>query len=253
MAFSMKQMTEIFLPEIANLADHSIPLVMVRGNHELRREESELCPEYFAGPNGLTYGIFRWGENAFLLIDCLSDTPPRTKWCSLRDVTAPFFEQQKKVLESLLRSKKWQEAKRRIVISHSAPYSHSDKRNFITRNLKDMVDPWFAGKNPVFKVDLWLAGHVHRYLRGIPGSAEIASLQKPAKPAADGSNYIFPVLTVAGPNKFGYLEASAFRIDAGQNKLRIRAFAPDGKCFEDLELDLSGKIREKISVPHYEP
>ncbi|MBQ6596227.1 MAG: hypothetical protein IJH79_01625, partial [Lentisphaeria bacterium] len=152
----------------------------------------------------------------------------------------------------VLHQEKWTGANRRIVLAHSAPYSHSDKRQTITANLKRMTDPWFAGKNPMYKVDLWLAGHVHRYMRSIPGTDEVAAQKKPEDtPVADGRNYIFPVLTVAGPNRTGLLEASAFRIDADRDKLLIRAFAPSGKCFEQVEITPDGNMKEIISLPRF--
>ena len=251
MTFSMKQMTEFYLPEIGAMNHGTIPLVPVRGNHELRGDDTELMPEYFAGPNGLTCGIFRYGDTAFLILDCLGDHKPGTSQYSMRDLDTVFFESQKKYLENVLRLEKWTGAKRRIVLAHSAPYSHADKRQTITANLKKMADPWFAGKNPQYKVDLWLAGHVHRYMRSIPGTDEVAAQEKPKDaPVADGRNYIFPVLTVAGPNQTGLLEASAFRIDADRDKLLIRAFAPDGKCFEQVEITPDGNMKEIISLPH---
>ena len=253
MTFSMRQMTEVYLAEIGALNRGSVPLVTVRGNHELRGDETELMPEYFAGPNGRTYGIFRYGDTAFLILDCLGDHPPRTSPHSMRDLDTVFFEQQKTYLEKVLRTEKWTSARRRIVLAHSAPYSHSDKKRTITANLKKMTDPWFAGKDPKYRIDLWLAGHIHRYRRSIPGSTEVAALQKPeSSPAADGRNYVFPVLTVTGPNKFGYLEASAFRIDADRKKLVVRAFAPDGRCFEHVEIHADGTEKELAALPHYD-
>ena len=252
MTFSMKQMTDFYLPEIGAMNDGTIPLVPIRGNHELRGDDTELMPEYFAGPNGLTCGIFRYGDTAFLILDCLGDHQPGTSQYSMRDLDTVFFESQKSYLENVLRLGKWTGARRRIVLSHSAPYSHADKRQTITANLKTLTDPWFAGKNPLYKVDLWLTGHVHRYMRSIPGTDEVAAEQKPKDaPVADGRDYIFPVLTVAGPNQSGLMEASAFRIDADRDKLLIRAFSPNGKCFEQVEIAPDGAMKEIISLPHF--
>ena len=252
MTFSMKQMTGFYLPEIGSMNHGTIPLVPVRGNHELRGDDTELMPEYFSGPDGLTYGIFRYGDTAFLILDCLGDHKPGTSQYSMRDLDTVFFEQQKTYLEKVLRQEKWAGANRRIVLAHSAPYSHSDKRQTITANLKKMTDSWFAGKNPMYKVDLWLSGHVHRYMRSIPGSDEVAAEQQPKDaPIAGGRDYIFPVLTVAGPNQTGLLEASAFRIDADRDKLLIRAFAPDGKCFEQVVITPDGNMKEIISLPRF--
>ena len=89
-------------------------------------------------------------------------------------------------------------------------------------------------------------------MRSIPGTDEVAAEQQPKDaPIAGGRDYIFPVLTVTGPNQTGLLEASAFRIDADRDKLLIRAFAPSGKCFEQVEITPDGNMKEIISLPRF--
>ncbi|MBR6373004.1 MAG: metallophosphoesterase, partial [Victivallales bacterium] len=180
-SFIFKRWLDVFLPETYNAKPEGMPVVPVRGNHELRGRETGDYSRYLGMPDGRTYGVLRYGDTAFLVLDCLECGVPGERGASMLNVVADrLLARQKAFLEKALQSEKWTSARRRIVLAHSAPYSHN--ASFITGNLKAMVDPWFAGKNPRSKVDLWLCGHIHRYRRGIPGKAEIASMTKKDKP-----------------------------------------------------------------------
>lgn len=230
------------------------PLVTVRGNHELRGEEADRYLDYFGDRNGLSYGVFRFGDTAFLILDCWEDKPAESEgagYCkyNLDDL---FLQEEKEFLARALASEKWTSAKRRIVLSHGAPYSHFDSCMTMPFVLQEMTDPYFAGKKPVSRLNLWLAGHTHRYSRSIPGTAVIAAPVPPETPHKDGRDYCYPVFTVAGPDAAQPIQASAFRIDAEPGKLVVSAFSPDGACFEKIELADDGAITERISLPHFE-
>ena len=57
-------------------------------------------------------------------------------------------------------------------------------------------------------------------------------------------------MTGAGPSPYR-LQASAFRIDATADKLTVSAFAPDGNCFDKVEIANDGTITELLPLPHF--
>ena len=118
--------------------------------------------------------------------------------------------------------------------------------------IQKLTDPYFGGRNPKSRLNLWLAGHAHRYTRSIPGTDSLAAPPNPRKPHKGGKEYIYPVLTVAGPGGHPTMPVSAFRVDAKAGKLIVRAFRPDGTCFEKIEISDDGTIREIISLPHHD-
>ena len=230
------------------------PLVMVRGNHELRGDDAERYLDYFANRDGHSYGIFRYGDTVFLVLDSWDDTPAEAKgaeYCKY-NLDQWFEAEEKKFLEQAIQSPKWTTAKRRIVLSHGAPYSHYDHWKTMPPRLQRLTDIHFAGKNPKFRLDLWLAGHTHHYTRSIPGTSIIASPSRPEKPLKDGLEYCYPVLTVAGPKASQKFGASAFRVDVNSDGVQVCAFAPDGTCFEKIRIADNGKVTELISLPHFE-
>lgn len=247
-SFIFRRWLDIFLPETCNAKPDGMPVIPVRGNHELRGREMGDYSRLLGMSDGKTYGVLRYGDTAFLVLDCLECGAPGERGASMLNVVADrLLMRQKAFLEKALQSEKWTSARRRIVLAHSAPYSHN--AGFITDNLKAMVDPWFAGKNPRSKVDLWLCGHIHRYRRSIPGKAEIAAMTEKGTPIS-GENYIFPVFTVAGPNKAEDIQASVVRVDLRQDGIVVRTYAPDGAMIEHIEFDSEEHCREIKSAPH---
>ena len=59
-------------------------------------------------------------------------------------------------------------------------------------------------------------------------------------------------MTCAGPNSKQKHQVSAFRVDARNGVLTIRAFTHDGTCFEKIEIQDDGTIRELLSLPHFD-
>ena len=248
-SFIYRRWLDIFLPETYGTRPDGMPIVPVRGNHELRGTEMGNFSNYLGLPDGTTYGLFRYGDTAFLMLDCLECSAAGIGGAYVLNLPAEhLMARQKEFLEKALVSDKWTGARRRIVLAHSAPYSHSP--GFITDNLKALVDPWFAGKNPRSRVDLWLTGHIHRYRRGIPGKAEVAAMEECAIRPISGENYIFPVFTVSGPNNSGDFQASVVRVDMRQDGIAVRTYEPSGQLIEHIEIDTAGKCAEIRSIPH---
>ena len=59
--------------------------------------------------------------------------------------------------------------------------------------LQKMTDPYFEGANPVSKLNMWLTGHIHRYLRSIPGTDDYAAERQPIRPFKGGKTYTVKV------------------------------------------------------------
>ena len=116
--------------------------------------------------------------------------------------------------------------------------------------VRKLTDPWFAGKNPVSKLDLWLGAHTHRYTRGIPGKSEIVSnLPLDNQVTVTGENYTFPVVTNAGPEAGKAEKSSVFRVDVEKDKIIFTAWLADGKCIEKVIYFNDGKVQEILSLP----
>ncbi len=242
------------IQSMINLGADEKPLIVVRGNHELRSDEAALFAEYFALDDGRTYGIFRYGTTAFLVLDCWEDKNQYNKVYHLRyNEDKSFFREQLEYLESALQQEIWTGAKRRIVLSHGAAHSNFDGCCWQPFRVQELTDKFFDGKDPMYDLDLWLCGHSHRYLRSFPGSNVVAAPITPAAPFRTGESSTYPVFTVGGPNsKDNPIQASTFRVDITGEKITVTSFDQNGKKFDHVEILNDGTIVEKMSMPHFD-
>jgi calcineurin-like phosphoesterase len=226
------------------------PIIMVRGNHEFNGEKADEFLDYFASREGLSYGLFRFGDTAFLLLDSWNGHRSKNKKRYEYSLPDTFYDLQKKYILKALKSERWINAKRRIVFAHSATYSHPDSE--MCRFMRDLTDSELGGSKPRTRLNLWFAAHTHLYTRSIPGTNKIAAQIQPLERIVSGTNYTYPVLTVAGPIAEKTFQASAFRVDAKTDRLVVSAFTQDGVCFEKVEYFNDGKIVELQSLPKFE-
>ncbi|MBR2364758.1 MAG: metallophosphoesterase [Lentisphaeria bacterium] len=255
--YSTRRVEEDLISTVQKTAGSEKPLVMLRGNHELRGPEPDSFLDQWGDENNLTYRLFRYGDTAFLMLDAWENRcaeHPKGRYYSRHNLDRLFMDQEKEFIRKAVHSEKWYSARRRIVLAHGAPYSHHDKADTMFRYLQEMTDAFFSGKEPFSKVDLWLAGHTHRYTRSIPQSRLLTAFCPPPAPQNNGENYIFPVLTVCGPNAEGMPPLSAFRVDAFENgELQISSHLPDGTIFEKIRITANDTIEEILSLPCYDP
>ncbi|MBQ9788921.1 MAG: metallophosphoesterase [Lentisphaeria bacterium] len=228
-SFSHPNLLGGILQEFAETYGHRIPLAAVRGNHELMGNNPEKFRELF----GELYGVFRYGDCAFLKLDTFSEYPDteRDNYLLAKD----FLDKEKKDIAGMLLSPKWREAKRRIIFAHGALYSRDG--GGVDKAARFLVDEYFRGISPKSKLDLYLAGHTHIYSRSTPLSDQIYYWDKSEiKSSLGGKNYLFPTLTVAGPGKNQPSDCSVLRVDVKKNKMILSSFSSDGQCFDKVEI-----------------
>lgn len=232
----------------------SKPIIYVRGNHELRGPYGDCFVDYFSQNNDMTYDVIRIGDTAFLLLDSWEDKPAKTPghpYCQW-NMDELFIQAETAWLKNAMNDACWTGARRRIVICHGAAYSHYDSCLTIPFVLQKMTDTYFEGEHPVHSINMWLAGHVHRYMRSIPGTDEIAAELQPPAPFKGGKTYKYPVLTVAGPNGYSDIKATCFRVDADETGFNVRSWDQKGRLLEDVRYENDGTCIEKLAFPHFD-
>ena len=242
--FEEENLIECIFPVLCRHGAHEIPVVACRGNHELRGRDASRYAEFYGNRQGKSYWMFRCGDTAFLVLDTMDEF-------NRDDVRRRFLEAEQKDVELLLRDERWLTARRRIVLAHGAPCSRNEKGTDISRDVRRMTDAWFAGKNPPHRLALWLAGHTHEYCRSFPESNVVAALTPQHYVDETNENYVFPVLTVAGPYAGQPSENSLFKVDVNPDRIVVSALDVTGTCFDRIEILNDGSIREFSSILHY--
>ena len=222
------------------------PLEMVRGNHELWGAEAQLYSAFF----GLPYGAFTFGDTFYIRLDSGEDQPPvlspdgRTQKSDL----AEYYAEQAAWLEKVVATPECRNAKRRIVLAHATPFEFHGI--YTAGNIQKMVGKLFYGENPVCKIDLWIAGHIHYPMYFDPVGGKIYGLH-PKKELLvptenDLKNIHFPVYVNDGPHGGGS-ELSVLDIDCRIGDIVVRCLLRDGKTVDEVVIAPGKAVEVKQS------
>ena len=229
------------------------PLVCLRGNHELRGRESCRWEEFFGRP----YYLFRQGAAAFLGIDSWSDQPSCNGPNFACNQDRAFLKEEKRFVRRAVRQKSFLEAPFRIVLSHGASHSHIDQFDFLGKNLREMTDDLFRGKDPAVRLHLWICGHIHHYIRSVPGKAECVSISPPPQPVETPEDYVFPVVTTDGPDVQreivppSGIQSSAFKVTVTSENVTVCAISEERGVIDEFSIDSNGIVTDLAGTPHH--
>ena len=152
--FNRSVMEEFILP-FRQCTGNRVPLVMVRGNHELYgRESLRYFDSFSAPPPGREgYTLFRWGEVCFFVLDFCDDAGnlprPSTRW--LHDFE-PYLAAEARWLRRAVELPLCRDAKFRIVLAHGLPYG--DAQSYLPDHVRQLIDPLFGGAHPAVQIHL---------------------------------------------------------------------------------------------------
>ena len=249
--FDLSVMEE-FLEPYRQITQGKLPLVMVRGNHEIYGKDSNRYFEYFTPPGEGREGyyIFRRGPVCFIVLDFCDDDGwmPPSSTRQFHDFE-PYLKAQRKWLEKALRLPVCQEAQFRIVLAHGVPVG--DPHPYMGNHVREMIEGIFSGKDPLVRIHLWLGGHVHRPFRSIPSSNSCYSVIPVTEFAGPphekvGVNYDFPVVITGGPNgKVGaHMQNTSIHVSVSEDILTVRSLDRNQRQFDVFSVAPDGRITQ---------
>ena len=247
-----KVIIENFVNFFRDATDNRMSLVMVRGNHEIYGRDSNRYFKYFKSPRTVeqSYFMFTYGEVCFIVLDFLDDTPRRPAPSTRSQFDfEPHFKAQAKWLRKALESPEFKQAKYRVVLAHAAPLGNG--RDFLPGNVRSLIEPLFTGKDPAYKIHLYLGGHTHRVFRSIPRqnvarSALNVNYDPKIKHPSIGVNYPFPVVVMGGRNWRidKALQLSVLQVKVTSSCLEVLHYDRNGKLFDHIKIAPDGKVTE---------
>ena len=211
------------------------PFYPVRGNHEYRGSDTDKFTQYFGTP----YYAFRYGDVLYIVIDTGEDKPRilQNGHYTLLTDTKTYFQQQKRWLESLVRSNLCKTAKKRIVLAHATPFEWESK--YYAGNIASFAGVFF-GKNPECPIDLWLCGDIHSPYRFDPVTKELAGAARKLSKGRSGrltandlKNIHFPVYVNDGPRGAGK-DFSVTRLEVKPDHMKITCTGNDGTVMDEI-------------------
>ena len=249
--YNRSVMDEFIVP-FTEMAGDKMPLVMVRGNHEIYGKESNRFFEYFTAPypGREGYYMFSWGDVCFIVLDFCDDEgnvpPPSTR--QFHDFE-PYIAAEAKWLKRAINDPVCRDAKYRIVLAHGVPVG--DACEYMPGHIRQVIDPVFGGKDPLCKIHLWLGGHVHRPLRSIPFCNAFYSMQPLSEfrggvHAKSGVNYSFPVVVTGGPRATlgENLQFTGIKVDVTAEKLTVSSLDRYNEMLDQIEIAADGSVKE---------
>ena len=232
------------------------PVLLVRGNHEMRGRAAWEWDRWFGSPEGRSYTAFRQGDAAFLALDSWADQPSSAPGFA-QNLDREFLAGERDFLRRAVAEEAFRSAKYRIVMAHGVSHGHIDQFRFLNPNMRELTDPFFRGKEPQIPIHAWICGHIHHYLRTVPGKAECASISRPPQPVTTPEEYSFPVLTADGPDVMPELvppsgiQTSAFLVRVTEAELDIRALSEERGLIDHIAVSPDRRVTEKMPVAHY--
>lgn len=184
------------------------PFIFTRGNHETRGKFRRELPDYFDTP---WYFTQTWGPVHFTVLDTgedKEDTHP--VYAGIVDFDE-YRRQQAEWFKQVVQTKAFKKAKFRVVMMHIPVYYSGDWHG--PMECQKLFGPLFEQH----KIDLFLAGHTHRY--GVH------------QPVADKHSY--PVVIGGGP-KEGF--RTLIRVKADHRDLKLTMLKDDGTEVGKVEL-----------------
>jgi Icc-related predicted phosphoesterase len=132
-----------------------IPVIYLRGNHEVRGPYSIAMQEYFDRIGTHPYGAFNWGTTRFVMLDCGEDKPDTTRVYYNMNDFGQFRAEETEFLKQELKSKAFKKAEERILIHHIPLYGCDDAYQPCVALWKPLLtgQPFFVSIN----------AHMHEY------------------------------------------------------------------------------------------
>ena len=140
------------------LGSTSVPVLYMRGNHEIRNAYSVGLTELFDYVGGKTYGAFSWGDTRFVLLDCGEDKPDdHWVYYGLNDFTG-LRADQLEFLKKEHKSKEFRGASKRVLVHHIPLWGLDPKEDGTYNPSGELWGAELAGQPYAFAIN----GHTHR-------------------------------------------------------------------------------------------
>lgn len=157
-AVSEQQMKDVFLAPAAVTLKGATPLIYARGNHEYRGPFARNLGAYLKAPEG-GYDFSRdAGPVHLIVLDTGEDKPDETNVYAGLNGLREYRKEQFKEFEALLLEPAMATAPFTVLLAHQKDFGWLDGRN----------DQWMQAANAA-EVDLFIAGHEHRFEHLKPG------------------------------------------------------------------------------------
>lgn len=240
-----KDIFDVALKAVLAKSGHEKNILLLRGNHEYRGNQTYLFKDYFALKNGKTFGVYVYNDVAFIVLDsgnAAKRPRPNSRHYSAYDLPELLMKEQREELKNAVQTAAYKNARYRVVLAHGSIYG---AENTLTPYFRKLLDGIIDEKD----ITLWLGGHIHHYRRTVPGKAGFYGFE-PAKNiefCSLNGKYPYVTMIIDGPGSSK--PHSGHTVEFLADGINVKSFFEDGKEFDSFRLDSKGKlINEKSGL-----
>lgn len=202
---------DTLLKPASDLFAGQIPMLLARGNHEIRGEYSRKLKDYFALPNDKFYYSFKHGPVYFVVLDCGEDKEDSHWAYSGLNSFEEYRNEQAAWLKKEIEKKEFKNSPFRVIITH-IPLFGSGK----AYGTLDCRKKWAPILNKG-KVNLHISGHTHR----------------PAVVDPVAGEHDYPIFIGGGPSDEKY---TIIRVDATNKDLNVSMINAGGEVIGKYDI-----------------
>lgn len=207
-----KQVFAGFMDTAVKMFAGKIPMYYARGNHETRAEYASYFPEYFPGPDGKLYYLFRQGPVAFIVLDSGEDKPDDDiEYSGIADFDN-YRSEQKQWLRNAVNNPVFKDAPFKVAVMHIPPLRGWHGEVEVADKFAPILDK--AG------IDLMLCAHYHRFVRKDAGE----------------SGFGFPVIVNSNH--------AVVKVTADNQTLNMNITDADGKQVDQMKIKRNSRSQQ---------
>lgn len=235
---------------VVDFCGHSKPIVATRGNHEWNGPYAADWSTWMSARKGRCYSAFTDGPCLFVVLDSgpMAEIPRNRYYREL------FDEQRAWLLDEVIPSKAWREARFRVAMSHFATFGYPGDDAWRGPFAETVLAP-FNSAEPGRRIHLLVGGHTHGYARVDACSSVFHAMPDYVAPnrapTLAGEPVRFTTVINDGP-VCGPMEYTGVTLYANGEKLVLTVFDQDMRVIDSFSIDREGRTTSHPSVRRYE-
>lgn len=244
---SYNTMMNGFLSELCKQAQGTLPVTVLRGNHDYYGKNHPIWHKFFPCENNRTYFSLRKGNVFYIFLDSGNAYQP--------EMCRRLFAHQRKWLEAELQSEACRTATFRVVVVHYPSHAIAESVAKVTPG--PLLKGLLTGTDPDKRIHLMLSGHRHRYIRTDAFSNKFKvnssgfSNKTPGLPGVPGKNYPYTLVIADSFNHGGSADFNYFLVNASADRLHVQSLDEKNRKIDEFTIAPDGKVTDMILVKEF--